>query len=216
MLKRCKSAFKGSRFRAGAKVPKPFERAAESGRLGLVQLSSPPEASTSAAISVERPLAAVQGPVVQRSLIPEALSPAPSVEWPSAAVPAGPIQSLSAPVSFPASSGWASLSPTIPVLAAPVSPVQGSFSVPTEKVSLSPGSLKGSNLAEFGGTLPFSSAAHPATDGMLVCSVSSNSSCGSGPSVTADAASLSGATKLGVKKAEPNLDDPTPQPSQKA
>jgi hypothetical protein len=192
MLKRCKSAFKGSRFRAGAKVPKPFERAAESGRLGLVQLSSPPEASTSAAISFEQPLAAVPGPVVQRSLIPEALSPAPSVEWPSAAVLAGPVQSLSAPVSFPASSGWASLSPTIPVLAAPVSPVQGSSSVPTEEVFQSPGSLKGSNLAEFGRALPLSSAAHPATARMLVSSVSSSSSCGSGPSVSAAAASLSG------------------------
>jgi hypothetical protein len=65
MLKRCKPAFKGSRFRAGAKVPKPYEWAADSGRRGLVQLSSPPEASKSAAISIERPLAAFPGHVVQ-------------------------------------------------------------------------------------------------------------------------------------------------------
>jgi hypothetical protein len=97
MLKRCKCAFKGSRFRAGAKVIKPIVRVAESGpesvsrrvsspssspSLGLVQLSSSPEALSSAAISVERPLAAVPGPVVQRSLIPEALPPLPSVERP--------------------------------------------------------------------------------------------------------------------------------------
>jgi hypothetical protein len=75
----------------------------DSGRRGLVLLSSPPEASKSAVISVERPLAAC--PVVQRSLSPEALAPAPSVEWPSAADLADPVQSLSAPFSFPASSG---------------------------------------------------------------------------------------------------------------
>jgi hypothetical protein len=187
MLKRCKPAFKGSRFRAGAKVPKPFEWAADSGRRGLVQLSSPPEASKSAAISVERPLAAFPGPVVHRYLSPEALAPAPSVEWPSAADLAVPVQSLSAPFSFPASSGRVSFSPTFPVLAAPVSPVQGSFSVPTEKVSQSPGSLKGSNLAV------------PTPAGMLARSVSSGSSCGSGLPVFDAAASLSGASKLGVK-----------------
>jgi hypothetical protein len=217
MLKRCKSAFKGSRFRAGAKVPKPFERAAESGpesvsrrvlgsssspSLGLVQLSFPPEASSSAAISIEQPLAAVPGPVVQRSRITEALSPAPSVEWPSAAVPAGPVQSLSALVSFPASSGWVSLSPAFSVLASPVSSMQGSSSALTEEVFQSPSSLKGSNLAEFGGALPFSSAAPSSPAGLLVSSDFSSSSCGLGTSVSA-AAPLSGASKLGVKIRSP-------------
>jgi hypothetical protein len=144
-------------------------------------------------------LAAVPGPIVQRSLILEAWSPAPSVEWPSAAVPAGPVQSLSAPVSFPASSGWASLSPAFSVLASPMSSVQGSPSAPTKEVFQSPGSLKGSNLAKFGGALPFSSAAPSAPAGLLVSSDFSSSSCGSGPFGSAAAPSLLGASKLGVK-----------------
>jgi hypothetical protein len=168
----------------------------DSGRRGLVLLSSPPEASKSAVISVERPLAAC--PVVQRSLSPEALAPAPSVEWPSAADLADPVQSLSAPFSFPASSGRVSFSPTLPVLAAPVFPVQGSSSVLTEKVSQSPGSLKGSNLAVSSEAPPFWSAV-PTPAGMLARSVSSGSSCSSELPVLDAAASLSGASKLGVK-----------------
>jgi hypothetical protein len=144
-------------------------------------------------------LAAVPGPVVQSSLFPEAMSPAPSIEWSAAAVPAGPFQSLSAPVSFPASSGWASLFPAFSVLASPVSSVQGSSSASTEEVFQSPGFLKGSNLAEFGRALPFSSAAPSASAGLLVSSDFSSSSCGLGPSVCAAAPSLSGASKLGVK-----------------
>jgi len=85
------------------------------------------------------------------------------------------------------------------VLVSPVSPAQGSSFVPTEEVFQSPGSLKGSNLAEFGGALPFSSAAPPAPAGLLVGSDFSSSSCGSGPSVSAAAPPLSGASKLGVK-----------------
>jgi hypothetical protein len=143
-------------------------------------------------------LAAYPGPVVQRSLSSEALAPAPSVEWPSAADLADPVLSLSTPFSFPASSGRVSFSPTFPVLAAPVSPVQGSFSVPTEKVSQSPGSLKGSNLAVSSEAPPFWSAV-PTPAGMLARLVSSGSSCGSRLPVFDAAASLSGASKLGVK-----------------
>jgi hypothetical protein len=85
------------------------------------------------------------------------------------------------------------------VLVSPVSPAQGSSFAPTVEVFQSPGSLKGSNLAEFGGALPFSSVAPPNLARLLVSSEFSSSSCGSGPSVSAAAPPLSGASKLGVK-----------------
>jgi hypothetical protein len=85
------------------------------------------------------------------------------------------------------------------VLVSPVSPAQGSSFAPTVEVFQSPGSLKGSNLAEFGGALPFSSAAPPNLAGLLVSSEFFSSLCGSGPSVFAAAPPLSGASKLGVK-----------------
>jgi hypothetical protein len=97
-------------------------------------------------------LAAVPSPVVQHSLLPEALSSALSVERPSGAVP-GPVQSFSDLVSFPTSYGWASFASALSVLVSLVSPAQVSSFVLMEEVYQSPSfALKGSNLAEFGGS----------------------------------------------------------------